>query len=226
MPAPSRSTSRVVVVPGLAVHRYAAGPVDHLRSAGYEAELLPAPAWHGVPDDVVGYGERLAERLEQEGRPVAVLVGLSAGTQAAAITASRTSLVEHLMLVSPTIDPAKRTMHQQILVWAKGDPHESGTFFRQIPDWARAGVPRILRGFASAVRLPLEDVLPQVTAHLTVVHGEYDPLTSYDFAALLAVQNGGRLFVAPGRSHSWPQQDGPGFLRLIDELTQTEWSQP
>jgi pimeloyl-ACP methyl ester carboxylesterase len=222
MPAPSRATSRVIVVPGLAVHEYAVGPVDDLRAAGYEAELLAAPAWHGVPDDVVGYGNRLAERLEREGRPVTVLVGLSAGTQAAAIAASRTSRVEQLLLVSPTIDPDKRTMHQQILVWVKGDREESGTFFGHIPDWARAGIPRILRGFASAVRLPLEEVLPQVSARLTVVHGEYDPLTSYHFAALLAGENRGRLFVAPGRSHSWPTDDGPGFLRLIDELTGAE----
>jgi pimeloyl-ACP methyl ester carboxylesterase len=126
------------------------------------------------------------------------------------------------VLVSPTIDPAQRTLHQQLLAWAKGDPHESGTFFRQIPDWARAGIPRILRGFASAVRPPLEEVLPQVPARLTVVHGEYDPLTSYDFAASLAGENNGRLFVAPGRSHSWPKQDSSGFLRLVDELTGTE----
>jgi pimeloyl-ACP methyl ester carboxylesterase len=215
----SASRSRVLVVPGLAVQEYAAPPVDHLKALGFDAELLPAPAWRGVPDEIERYGRRLADDLNRDGRRVAVLVGLSAGTQAAAVTATLTELVDHLLLVSPTIDPSKRTMPRQLGNWLKGDPHESGAFTRHLADWARAGLPRILRGFRTAIELPLEDVLPQVRARLTIVHAEFDPLTSYDFASRLVGANSGRLLVAPGGSHSWPQDDPDGFAELIMELT-------
>jgi pimeloyl-ACP methyl ester carboxylesterase len=213
-----RSAHRIVVVPGLAVHGYAEGPVQRLRAWGYRAELRPSPAWRGMPTDLERYGRELAAELDGRGQRVSVLVGLSAGTQAAAVAATFTSLVDHLVLVSPTIDPDKRSMPKEIAVWLRGDPHESGTFFRQVPDWARAGIPRILRGFSSAVALPLEEVLPRVGAALTLVHGEYDPLTAYEVAARLAVDNDGRLLVAPGQSHSWPQDDPEGFRRLMDHL--------
>jgi pimeloyl-ACP methyl ester carboxylesterase len=209
----------VIVVPGLAVHGYAEPPVDYLRALGFDAELLPAPAWRGQPDEIERYGRRLADDLNRDGRRVAVLVGLSAGTQAAAVAATLTSLVDHLLLVSPTIDPSQRKLPKQLASWLKGDPHESGMFIANLPDWARAGVPRILRGFRSAIELPLEDVLPQVRADVTIVHAEYDPLTSYDFASRLATANSGRLLVAPGNSHSWPQDDPDGFAELIMELT-------
>jgi pimeloyl-ACP methyl ester carboxylesterase len=213
------SRGRVLVVPGLAVHEYAESPVERLRARGFDAELLPAPAWRGVPDEIERYGRRLADDLNRDGRRVAVLVGLSAGTQAAAVAATLTPLVDHLLLVSPTIDPSRRSMPRQLGSWLKGDPHEAGAFSRHLSDWARAGVPRILRGFRTAIGLPLEDVLPQVRARLTIVHAEFDPLTSYDFASRLVGANSGRLLVAPGSSHSWPQDDPDGFAELIMELT-------
>ena len=134
-----------------------------------------------------------------------MLVGLSAGTQAAAVAATLTTLVDQLLLVSPTIDPSQRTMPRQLASWVKGDPHESGAFSRHLSDWARAGVARILRGFRSAIESPLEDVLPQVRAGPTIVHAEYDPLTSYDFASRLVSANATAArrardvsFLAPG----------------------------
>jgi pimeloyl-ACP methyl ester carboxylesterase len=163
------------VVPGLAVHGYAELPVQHLRDNGYDARLLQPPAWRGVEDDLERYGRNLAADIDREGAPVDVLIGLSAGTQAAAVAASRTDLVKRLVLVSPTIDPAYRSMIKQSIVFvAKGDPHDKSAFFSQVPDWSRAGILRIFRGFASAIPLHLEDVLPRVAAAVTIIHAEHD----------------------------------------------------
>jgi pimeloyl-ACP methyl ester carboxylesterase len=87
-----------------------------------------------------------------------------------------------------------------------------------VPDWSRAGIPRIFRGFASAIALHLEDILPRVTAETTIIHTEYDPLTTHAYAAQLAEMAGGKLVLMPGASHSWPQQDSARFLRFINEL--------
>jgi len=96
--------------------------VAEVCEAGYDIELRPAPAWHGVPDDIARYGRELAEDLQRRAEPVAVLVGLSVGTQAAAVAAAATPLVQRLVLVSPTIDPTQRTMINSIRAWIQGDP--------------------------------------------------------------------------------------------------------
>jgi hypothetical protein len=216
--AHSAGLARVIVVPGLAVHAYAEPPVRHLRDNGYDARLVPPPAWRGMDYDLERYGRNLAADIDREGAPVDVLVGLSVGTQAAAVAASSTDLVQRLVLVSPTIDPAYRSMIKQSLVFVRGDPHDKAGYLSHVPDWSRAGVIRIFRGFASAIALHLEDILPKVPAALTIIHTEYDPLTTHSYASSLAEINSARLVLMPGVSHSWPKADSARFLRFVDEL--------
>ena len=211
--------ARVLVVPGLAVQAYAELPVRHLCDNGHDAKLLNPPAWRGVDHDLKRYGQKLAADIDHDGLPVDVLIGLSVGTQAAAVAACSTSLVRHLVLVSPTIDPAYRSMIKQATVFfLRGDPHDKASFFSQVPDWSRAGVRRIFRGFASALALPIEDVLPGVPAEVTIIHTEHDLLTTHAYASWLAEISDARLIVMPGGSHSWPKADSARFLRLIDGL--------
>jgi hypothetical protein len=211
--------ARIIVVPGLAVHAYAELPVRHLSDSGHAAKLLDPPAWRGVDHDLERYGRNLAANIDYDGEPVDVLIGLSVGTQAATVAASLTSLVRHLVLVSPTIDPAYRSMIKQATVFfVRGDPHDKAAFLSQVPDWSRAGIRRIFRGFASAIALPIEDVLPRVRADVTILHTEYDLLTTHSYAAWLAQTNGAGLVLMPGVSHSWPKADSARFLRFIDEL--------
>ena len=214
-----RVSGKVVVVPGLAVRTYAVAPVERLRRAGYDADLRPGVSWHGVPVDIADYGRELGRRIAAAGEPVDVLVGLSAGTQAAAVTAATTSLVRHLVLVSPTLDPDRRKTLKMLAIFLRPNPNEKVNLFSEmLPDWAKAGPVRILRGFRSAARLALEDVLGQVNAELTIVHGDYDQLTTYAYAASLAAEFGGTLRLAPDGAHSWPTGDPDGFLDLIDDL--------
>ena len=145
---------KIVVVPGLAVRRYAAAPVERLRQAGYEVDLRPGLAWRGVPVDVAAYGRQLGADIAAAGEPVDVLVGLSAGTQAAAVAAAVTPLVRRLVLVSPTFDPDRRSTGKMLASYLKPNPNENvPVFSEQLPDWSKAGLHRILRGFRSAVGL-------------------------------------------------------------------------
>jgi pimeloyl-ACP methyl ester carboxylesterase len=210
---------KIIVVPGLAVRRYAEEPCERLRQAGYDVDLRPALAWRGVPVDIAAYGEQLGAEIIAAGEIVDVLVGLSAGSQAAAVAAAATPLVRRLVLVSPTVDPERRNTVKMLAIFLIPNPNEEFALFsEQLPDWSRAGPWRILRGFRSAVKLPLEDILGRVEAELTIVHADYDQLTTYAFKAQLAADFGGTLLVAPSGSHSWPTEDPEGFLRLIDEL--------
>jgi pimeloyl-ACP methyl ester carboxylesterase len=210
--------ARVVVVPGLAVHRYVELPVQHLRDNGHDAKLLWPPTWRGVEQDLERYGRKLAADIDRDGAPVDVLIGLSIGTQAATVAASMTELVMRLVLVSPTIDPAYRSMIKQALVFVRGDSHDKDGALSHLPDWSRAGIRRILRGFASAIALHIEDILPQVGADVTIIHTEYDPLTTHAYASRLAETAAAKLVLMPGVSHSWPKADSARFLRFVDEL--------
>jgi pimeloyl-ACP methyl ester carboxylesterase len=180
--------------------------------------LLWPPTWRGVEQDLERYGRKLAADIDRDGAAVDVLIGLSIGTQAATVAASMTELVRRLVLVSPTIDPAYRSMIKQALVFVRGDSHDKDGALSHLPDWSRAGIRRILRGFASAIALHIEDILPQVGADVTIIHTEYDPLTTHAYASRLAETPRAKLVLMPGVSHSWPKADSARFLRFVDEL--------
>lgn len=207
-----------MIVPGLAVRSFVIPAADALSAAGHQVELLPAPGWRGVPDRLADYGEWLADRLEGRAQPVDVLIGLSAGTQAAAVTATRCP-VGRLLLVSPTVAPNRRTRPRLLGSWLRGDHHpDSPTLAQQVPDWARAGVPRIYRCLVSALEVRLEHVLPQVPGPVTIVHAGHDNLTSYDYAAALAFEHGEPALELPAAPHSWPIGDENRFVALIARL--------
>lgn len=211
---------RVVIVPGLAVQGYAKPAAAELRARGYRVTLLPAPAWREAAADLEQFGLDLAAEIQSAGEQIALLIGLSVGTQAAAVAAARSAKVERLLLISPTVDPRTRTRRQLIGAWLFGDQDDEGpSVLSQLPDWAHAGPLRILTGFNSAIRLPLENVLPEVTAELTVVHAGNDSLSTHDFASSLAADNNGRFLVMPDAPHSWPVDDVAAFADLVDELT-------
>ena len=210
----------VIILPGLAVRSYAKDAVAELEKRGYATSLLPAPAWRGVPKTLTAYGMQFAERLVRRGRRVDLLVGLSVGTQAAALAAVESDLVDRLLLVSPMVDPTIRSPLKLLGAWLfrhqKGDP----SFRAQVPDWAQAGLWRIVRGFVSALAINLEQVLPRFRGQLTIVQPEWNTLSSNDFTWSLAHDNGGRFILMADAPHSWPLNDPGRFADLVDELVQ------
>lgn len=211
-------TGSVMIMPGLAVRGYALDMAATLAGAGHPTRLLDPVTWRSVPDRLTEYGEQAAADLERDDETVDLLVGLSLGTQAAAVTAAETRRVRRLLLISPTVDPALRT-HRRLLgaFLASGEPRGPG-LGQQVPDWSRAGPARIARGFDSAIRLKLEDVLPRIEVPIMIVHCEHDTLGSHGYAAALAADHGAELLVVPGAGHSWPADDAAAFLRLVTEL--------
>jgi hypothetical protein len=209
----------VLIVPGLAVRSYAIPAAQALRARGYRVHLLRPPAWHGAPTDLDKYGRLLAEQIEVRGDNVDLLVGLSVGTQAAAVAAGHTDFIRRLVLISPTVDPRKRTIAKLLGAWMFGsDDAEDPGILSQLPDWWHAGLPRIAAGFFSALRVPLERVLPDSKADLTIVHAEHDGLGSAEWGARLANENDGRYYFEPDAPHSWPIGDERGFADLVDRL--------
>lgn len=185
---------------------------------GVEVDLRPAPGAPGQPADLERYGVGLALRFGDV--PADALVGLSVGSQAAAVAAvCRPAGVRHLVLVSPTVPPQSRSSWRQFLRWAAAARLESpGLLWQQLSEWARAGPASVLGGLASAQRVVLEDVLADVTCPVTVVYGEDDEVSSHSYAAFLAAEHGGRLIILPEATHSWPFRDPDRFAAAVEEL--------
>jgi Alpha/beta hydrolase family len=210
-----RSTTRVLIIPGLAVRRYVLPAAAALDERGIHSQLLPAPGSPDADSDLREYGLHLARQLE--GRPpVDLLVGLSVGAQAAAVTAMAGS-IRRLMLVSPTVDVDARSAGRllgRFLAGSRLEPPRLGV--EQAPDWLRAGRRRLQAVTRSALRERVEDCLPQVNAEVTIVHAECDAITSHDYAAWLAAEHGARLVLVPGATHSWPYADEARFADTVE----------
>jgi hypothetical protein len=208
----------VVIVPGLAVRSYVQDAAEELIARGYVVTLLPAPAWRGVPKILKSYGSQLAGRLDRGGRDVDLLVGLSVGCQAAAITAAQSAMVKQLLLVSPMVDPHDRTRLRLLAAWLFRRQRGDRGFTEQLGDWAHAGIWRILAGFFSALDILLEQELPAFDGRVTIVQPEWNTLSTTEYASRLAVENSARFVLMPRAAHSWPVNDAVRFANLIDEL--------
>jgi hypothetical protein len=158
---------RIMVVPGAAVRSYVRPAVECARASGWDVELAGAPGQPGFPADLLAYGRELAARIERD--PVDVLIGLSVGAQAATAAATA-AVVPQLVLVSPTVDPACRSVPHLLGRWLAGGRKESPRLLpEQAPDWWRAGARQLARVVRSALAVPVERLLPQVDARLTVL---------------------------------------------------------
>jgi pimeloyl-ACP methyl ester carboxylesterase len=212
-----RRRPRVVVVPGLAVHRYVRDPCAALAEHGCDVELETAPGARGAPAHLDAYGKWLATRLRTSST-VDLLIGLSVGAQAAAVAAATTP-VRHLALVSPTVAPTHRSLPALLAAWLReGRQEPARLLIEQLPDWLDAGPRRIVAVIRSALTVHLEDVLDRVAAPLSVVYGDQDMVSSYEYAAALAAGPGRRLLVVPGAAHSWPYRDPTRFVEVARGL--------
>lgn len=210
----------VIMVPGLAVQNYLRPSAVRLRAAGHDVDLLPPIGWPDSGRDLAGYADRVARHASTYG-PVDLMIGLSVGTQAATLAVARTSAVRRLLLISPTIDPARRSTFPSLWAWIGGEDHpDSPGVSTHIGDWLRAGPGGIYRSLQSVIGMRLEDELPRVADGLpiTVVHGEADQLSPLPFASEVARRAGARMLVMPDAPHSWPIGDGHRFADLVRKL--------
>lgn len=211
----------VIMVPGLAVRRYLEPSADALRARGHDVDLLPPIGWRGVGSDLYGYARRIARHARKHG-PADLLIGLSVGTQAATLAAAETTAVRRLLLVSPTIDPDRRSTIRALRAWAGGEQHpDSPRLSLQAQDWLHAGPGGIYRGLQSAITVRLEAELSRAATTgrpITIVHGEADRISPLPFAAEVARRADARLLIMPDAPHSWPIGDGERFPELVAQL--------
>ena len=211
--------ARVFIVPGMAVREYARPAADALIARGHRVELLRAPSWRGLPIGLSAYGHRIADELDRKAVDVDLLIGLSVGTQVAAAASTRTDRVKRLMLISPTFDPQIRSLKGTTSRWfERGEGDDQSDWGRQLRDWTHTDPVRIGLALRSGLKEPIESVLPNVRAKLTMVHAQNDRMSRPEWVESLAVENEGRYHYQPGGKHSWPVEDVETFADVVDDI--------
>jgi 2-hydroxy-6-oxonona-2,4-dienedioate hydrolase len=120
-------------------------------------------------------------------QPPVVLLGCSLGAQIAVHAAAELGDLAALVLVSPTMDPARRSLPAQLRRWPLELVTQPPWFVRiQTQDHGEAGPRRLLDTVREAVADRPEDRAPAITAPTLVVRGTRDPLVSTGWASDLA----------------------------------------
>ena len=109
-----------------------------------------------------------------------------------------------LVLVGPTVDPARRAARHQLFAALRDSVREPAALLAL---GARDGVQARLRPLVanarSALRDRIEDRLPHMRQSTIVVHGEHDRFVGREWAErAAALLPRGRLVVVPGEAHA------------------------
>jgi pimeloyl-ACP methyl ester carboxylesterase len=226
---PRAGVPEVVLVQGMAVADYLLPGLAAL--AGWtRAHLVELPGFGGSGDPirplaVAEYGAAVAHWLAGAGLDRVLLMGHSSGTQVAARAAARRPPSVHgLVLASPTVDPRVRGWVRLFLAWQLDGRHEPpGLTGTHLPEWRRAGVPRLLHVVRVHLADRLEDVVPRLQVPLLVLHGQEDRVCREQWAReLCARARDGRFASMPG-AHSFPWAAPDAWSapvrRLAEEVT-------
>ncbi|KAF2412467.1 alpha/beta hydrolase [Microbacterium sp. B35-04] len=182
--------------------------------------------------DLPGYGEapeparvltieRMADLVaaylrERVGVP-AVVVGHSMGAQIALeIGVRHPSVVDRIVLVGPTVDPAARTAPRQLWRLLRDIAVESPRVIAAgAREYVHAG-PRIRAKFRAMLAHRPEDVLAQARVPALVLRGEDDLVAPREWCLRIAeTMPDGRLAEVPGHGHETMIRDAAPAARLI-----------
>jgi pimeloyl-ACP methyl ester carboxylesterase len=156
---------------------------------------------HGIGELADKLGKWLVARRLR--RPV--LVANSMGCQVVTYLATeRPDRVGPLVLIGPTIDPARRRAPHQIAAALRDAAREPYSLLGiAARDNAGAGLSYLLAMARSALADRIEDRLPMIEQQVVVVFGEADGFVSREWAAqAAALLPRGRLVVVPGEPHA------------------------
>ena len=219
----------VVMVHGLGVSSRYMAPLARDLAPFYRAFAVDLPGFGrsdkpARPLGLVELAEALGGWMRATGLRAATLVGNSYGCQVAMeLAARRPRMVQRLVLVGPTTDPAYRSRRRQIarlLLDATREP--ISLLGIAVGDYLRCGSWRMLHALREALVHPLEDRLSLVMAPALVVRGLRDPLVSAAWAERVASElPAGRLVVVPGAAHAAhyaaPRSVARTIRRFVDE---------
>jgi pimeloyl-ACP methyl ester carboxylesterase len=164
---------------------------------GYGASPKPG---HDVSLDE--HVSALVDALELAGIENPMLIGHSWGCQVVTLLAHRhPDFSDRLVLLSPTINPARRGLWMQFIDLLRAGLVEPVrvTAFAVYSYLFRARLGYYLAQLPHMIDDPMEERLPRVTAKVLVVRGENDPIVPAEWATRVAdLLPNGRVVTVPG----------------------------
>lgn len=203
------SGTDVVIVPGLAVSSYLRPPQWRIATFA-RAHLVELPgvgrAPHAGALTLHHDAATLTAWLRTHVSGAYVLVGHSYGTQVVLrAAAAGDERLRAVVLASPTVDPAYRTMHHLLARWFISDRREPRDLHRsQMPDARRAALRRVASMLVSMVADAPERWASRLTVPLTVVMGDRDLLARPAWGRELTRRPCGMFVSVADGTHSFP----------------------
>jgi len=216
-------TSAIVLVHGLSVSSGYMVPTAVRLAPSYRVWVpdLPGFGRSARPDHILTIPEladALAAWMQAVRLPSATLLGNSLGCQIIVNLAVRyPERIEHAILVSPTMDPKARTIHQEagrlLRDVACEPPHFLPVLLR---DYLVAGIPRTIGTLRSAFEDPMEEHLPQVHVPTLVVRGARDPIVPQEWVEKVhRLVPKSQLVVVPQAGHAVNFNSPEKLVRII-----------
>lgn len=214
-----------VLVHGIGVASRYLLPLARELAARRRVLVPELPGWgassrpRGVPG-ISALGDYLAALLEAERFEGVPLVANSLGCQIVVdLGARRPELVDSLVLVGPTIDPAYRSWLRhttRLLVDCAREPPSLIAIIAR--DYIVFGPRRFVATARAALRDRLEAKLPMLRQPLLVIRGERDGFVTQAWAERVAELGTGRLAAVPGAAHAAHYSHPRVVARLVEEF--------
>lgn len=221
--APGVGRPSLVLVHGLGCSSCYMIPAARRLAGSFDVFVpdLPGFGLSEKPPKMLTIGEHagaLAEWMTANGISSAILAGNSLGCQVIADLAARfPDRVHGLVLNSPTVDAAHRSVFGELLRLVADSPREQWSLvWISARDYLRAGLFRVLWTLRSALADRIEDKLPRVAAPILIVRGSRDPIVSQPWVEALArVAPTAEVVVVPGAPHAVNYSAADEFSELI-----------
>jgi 2-hydroxy-6-oxonona-2,4-dienedioate hydrolase len=185
-------------------------PLARALASGFSA-LVPDLPGQGKsdqprgPGDISDLAETLGNWLDASGLIRPAFVANSLGCQVVTeLAVRRPQRVGPLVLVGPTVDPARRAGRHQLVAALRDSAREPFALLTLAArDNAAAGIRTLLATFRSALTDRIEERLPLIDQPTVVVRGELDGFVGAAWAEqAAALLPRGRLLVVPGEAHA------------------------
>lgn len=224
----SEDAPTVILVHGLIVaSRYMISMAELLASK-YRVYVPDFPGYgdSDKPDEALELPEladALCQWMDAIGIKRAIMIGNSFGCQIIAEFAIRHG--ERLVaaiLQGPTIDAHARNLPEQLWRFVLNAPYEKASQFPiQVQDYAKAGLPRVIRTIQIAFSDRIEAKLPYIQVPTLVVRGEKDPAVPQNWAEeVVEMLPNGKLRVIPDGGHTLNYSKPVELSRVCDEFIQ------
>jgi 2-hydroxy-6-oxonona-2,4-dienedioate hydrolase len=178
-----------------------------------------------TPLGIGDLAEALGDWLDAVGLERPALVANSMGCQIVTELAVRQpERVGPMVLVGPTIDPARRSARHQIFGALRDSAHEPALLVALAGrEWAGGNLGRLRTLARSVLADRIEERLPSIKQPTIVVHGEKDGLISREWAEqAAALLPRGRLVIVRGEPHAIPFTHPRLLAGIVQELIAEE----